>query len=147
MRRGAFYVRDEQGAAAVEFAMVVPVTVLLLLAIFHLCFAVYATSTLHWAAEQTARCASVAQLNTGLSCGTAQPAARTYAAAIYHGPLVNLSFQTQEIMDNTSGWCRQVSGSGTYRIVLGVVNIDVPVSATSCFPEQNVDGSATWPTS
>jgi Flp pilus assembly protein TadG len=137
MRRGTSYVRDEQGAAAVEFAMVVPVTVLLLLTIFHLSFAVYATSSLHWAVEQTARCAAVGQLNSGLSCGTTKSSAQTYAASIYHGPLVSPTFVAAEVTDSTSGYCRQVSGSGTYRIRLGVVNIDVPVSAQACFPEQN----------
>jgi hypothetical protein len=83
--------------------------------------------------EQAARCASVGQQNTGLSCGTTKASVQTYAASIYQGPLVNPSFTASE--NTTTGNCREVDGSGTYRIMLGFVNVDVPVTATACFPE------------
>jgi Flp pilus assembly protein TadG len=137
MRPRSSYARDEQGSAAVEFALLVPVTLLLLLGIFHLCFVTYAAGSLHWAVEQAARCASVGQRNTGLSCGTSISSVQTYARSIYQGPLVSPTFTASEVTSATTGYCRQVTGSGTYRIILGFVNVDVPVNATACFPEAN----------
>lgn len=141
MSRRRSYANDEAGAAAVEFAMVVPVAMLLLLVVFHLCFVTYATSSLHWAVEQAARCAGVGQQNTGVACSTSTTTGPTktdvqnYAAAIYKGPLVNPQFVASEGGTASAGYCRQVSGSGTYRIILGFVNVDIPVSAKACFPE------------
>jgi len=137
MRPRSSYARDEQGSAAVEFALLVPVTLVLLLGIFHLCFVTYAAGSLHWAVEQAARCASVGQRNTGLPCGTSIASVKAYAASIYQGPLVNLDFQPRDM-----GYCRRVYGEGTYKIILGFVNVDVPVSATACFPEGNT--GAPW---
>jgi len=142
MARLESYSMDERGAAAVEFALVVPVAMTVLFAVFHLCFVTYAANSLHWAVEQAARCAAVGQINTGLSCGTTRATTQTYAASLYQGPLVNPMFTASEVTDSTTGYCRQVYGSGTYRIILGVVNVDVPVNATACFPEQT--GGTAW---
>jgi Flp pilus assembly protein TadG len=142
MSRDVAYGRDERGSAAVEFAMVVPVMLIMLLGIFHMCFVTYATASLHWTVEQAARCAAIGQQNTGLSCGTSESSVQTYASTIYKGPLVSPSFIATEVTDSTTGYCRKVAGTGTYRIILGFVNVDVPVSATACFPEQK--GGAAW---
>jgi Flp pilus assembly protein TadG len=137
------YALGEQGAAAVEFALIIPVATMVLFAIFHLCFVTYATNSLHWAVEQAARCASIGQQNTGVACSTSTttgPSERdvqNYAAALYNGPLANVQFVASEVTDTTTGYCRQVAGTGNYRIVVAFVNVNVPISAKSCFPETN----------
>jgi Flp pilus assembly protein TadG len=141
MPRGPSYARDEQGAAAVEFALVIPVAMLLLMAIFHMCFMSYATGSLHWTVEQAARCASVGQQNTGVSCSTNTTTGpsigdvQNYAASLYKGPLTGVQFLADEVSDATTGYCRRVTGTGNYRIVALFVNFTVPISATACFPE------------
>jgi len=135
--------RDQRGSAAAEFALLLPVFALLVLGIFHFCALVYASSSLHWAVEQAARCAAVSRLNTGLSCGTTTSTTEAYALQIYKGPNIGLSagsFTAQAVTDANGNTCRQVSGTGTYRIQTGLVNVDVPLSASACFP------AATTPT-
>ena len=122
--------------------MILPALLILSLGVFHLCYAVYAASCLHWAAEQTARCAAMSQQNTGTTCGTTIATAQTYATGLYRGP--KLSALTFTGTDDTTNGCRRMQGSGTYRIATGFVNVDVPISAKACFP---VAPTPTWPVS
>jgi len=119
------------GSAAAEFAIVLPAMLILALGIFHLCYAVYASSSLHWAVEQSARCAAMSQQNSGLSCTTIANTT-TYAEALYEGP--KLSSLTFTPADDTADGCRQVQASGTYRISTGFVNVNVPITAKACYP-------------
>jgi hypothetical protein len=76
---------NDQGTTAVEFAIVAPVFITLLIGTLALCVALFLIGSLHYAAEEGARCASVktaCQVN-----GVADAAAtRTYAQNHYFGP-------------------------------------------------------------
>jgi len=134
---------DERGAAAAEFALLIPMTVLLVLAIFHLCAAVYASANLHFTVEQAARCAATSQLNTNAACGTTQATATAYAQRIYRGPGVGGTYGS---VDDTTDSCRQIKVTNArYVIALGFVNLTIPMAAQSCFPVP--PGGAAWPTS
>lgn len=128
---------DARGASAVEFAFVLPGVLLLILAVYNLCFVAYAASNLHWAAEQAARCAAMSQQNTGVPCGTTRSTAQTYAVGLYKGPTITPSFTASEDTSNSQSPCRKLVGTGTYRIAAGYVNLSVPISATACYPEMN----------
>lgn len=131
--------RKDHGSAAVEFALVLPVLVVLVFGIYHLCFAMYAAASVRWTVEQTARCGAISQANTGLSCGTRALAA-TYARSVYSGPrLSSISFTPS---DDTTNKCRKVHGQGTYPIHTGVLNVNVPISADACYPANT---SVAWP--
>jgi Flp pilus assembly protein TadG len=132
------YLSQDRGSSAVEFALVFPVMALLVFGIFHLCFLVYANANLHWAVEQAARCAAISQRNTGLSCQHPSNT-QSYALSVYKGPNIGLSVSSFTATTATN--CRQVSGSGTYPIRTGFVNLNVPLSATACFP---ADTTTPW---
>jgi len=132
------FLQQAGGSAAAEFALLVPVFALLVLGIFNFCALVYASSSLHWAVEQAARCAAVSHMNTGLGCGTTISSTQSYASSIYQGPRISPTFTAATDSSNS---CRRVSGSGTFRIQTGVVNVSVPLTATACFP---ADTSVSW---
>jgi Flp pilus assembly protein TadG len=128
--------RQDRGSSAVEFALVLPAVAILLFAIINLCYLVYAAAGLHWAVEQAARCAAISQKNTGLSCQT-KSQTQTYASAIYRGPAISPTFTAVEDTTNSNAPCRKVSGSGSYLLRFGVMNLSVPLDAKACFPEAN----------
>ena len=134
-------VRDEAGSAAVEFALLIPVTIVLVLAIFHLCAALYATANLHFAVEQASRCAATSQQNTNTACGVSQATAKAYAQGLYKGPGVGGTYASA---DDTANNCRKIEVTGAaYGVSLGFVSMNIPLSAQSCFPV--TPGGAAWP--
>ena len=51
-------VRDHSGAGAVEFALVLPAVLMVIVGGIHLCLVSYTLAGLHYATEAAARCAS-----------------------------------------------------------------------------------------
>jgi Flp pilus assembly protein TadG len=128
--------RDERGSSAAEFALVIPLVVMLVLGLLHLSLATYSAVSLHYAVEETARCLSVSGNNPS-GAATACPDAtkvQTYGRSRYRG-LYNISPQFSVVspaVTCTNG--QQVSGTGTYTIALGLLNVSIPMSAYACFP-------------
>jgi hypothetical protein len=58
---------------------------------------------------------------------------------MYQGP--NIGLTSSSFTATTGTHCRQVSGSGTYPIRTGFVNLNVPISAQACFP---ADTTTAW---
>jgi Flp pilus assembly protein TadG len=138
---------EEHGSALVEFALVIPVFAMVLLGTFQLMFMVYATSRLHWAVEQSARCAVISRSYSSAPAGDptvgcqSKGSTTTYANSIYNGPrLTSLTFTPTE-EPTCSG--RQVAGSGTYSFRAGLVNLSVPITAKACFPTP-IDPATPW---
>ena len=132
------YFADSAGSSGLEFALVLPATVILLLAVINLSLLVYATVGLHWSVEQAARCAAISQKNTSLSCQHPSNT-QSYALSAYKGPNIGLSTASFTAANGTN--CRMVSASGSYAIRTGFVNLNVPISAQACFP---ADTSTPW---
>lgn len=84
---------------------------------------VYSAAGLHSAVEQAARCYSV-NLN---QCGSSS-ATQTYAQSEYYG--VNNPTFTASVQ----ACGHQVAGTVTVPLIAVLMNVDVPLSATSCFP-------------
>ena len=115
---------DDGGTAAVEFALVAPVFVMLAVGTFYVCLCLFLTGSLHYAVEQAARCASVK--TTVCSDSTAIV---TYAQNSYFGPGGTPNFTYAAAACGNS-----VSASMNYTLDTGLRRFTLPVSATACFP-------------
>jgi len=120
--------RNQQGTTAVEFAIVAPVFIALLVGTLSLCVGLFLIGSLHYAVEEGARCASVKA-----ACQVAgipdAAATQTYAQNHYFGPNVSPTFTY------TAAACgNSVSASISYSMNVGFRTLTVPISATACFP-------------
>jgi Flp pilus assembly protein TadG len=118
------YWRDQLGAGAAEFAIVVIPFTAMIFGIIHLSLLFYANQTLQFAAEAAARCYSVDSVN----CATTG-AVQTYAAGRYTGPNISPSFVASGV-----GCGHTVTGTGNYQLNAVFVNVSVPLSVSACFP-------------
>jgi Flp pilus assembly pilin Flp len=115
---------DEDGTTAVEFAMVAPVFITLVIGILYLCLTLFTVGSLHYAVEEGARCASVKT-----TVCTDATTILAYTKNHYFGPGTSPAFTYAAA---TCG--HSVSASTNYVMDLGLKRITVPISATACFP-------------
>ena len=116
--------RSQEGTTAVEFAIIAPVFLLLILGTIGLCFALFLVGSLHFAVEDGARCASV---KTTICSNSATTIA--YTQSRYLGPNVSPTFTY------AAAACGQsVSASINYSMNIGFTTFVIPISATACFP-------------
>jgi Flp pilus assembly protein TadG len=119
---------DEGGTTAVEFAIVAPVFIALLVGTISLCIGLFLVGSLHYAVQEGARCASVktaCQVNGGPDAA----ATVTYTQNHYFGPSVSPTFTYAAAQCGNS-----VSASINYSMNVGFKTFTVPISATACFP-------------
>jgi len=115
---------DHAGGAAVEFAMVLPAFITVVIGGFYVCMIALTLSSMHFAVEAAARCASV----NATSCPDNTTTA-SYAAAHYAGVGLTPTFTAS---NPSCGY--QVAGSVTFALDMGLSSISVPLSTTACFP-------------
>jgi len=116
---------DERGTSAIEFAIVGPVFIFLLIGIFYLCMGLSVAGSMHYAVEEGARCASVRTLVCSDDSTTI-----SYTQSHYFGPSTAPNFTY-----NAAAACgHSVSGSISYVVDFGLKQIRVPITATACFP-------------
>jgi Flp pilus assembly protein TadG len=115
---------NDQGTTAVEFGIVAPVFIALLIGTISLCVALFLIGSLHYAVEEGARCASV---KTTICSDAATTVA--YAQSHYFGPDVSPTFTSTPAPCGNS-----VSASISYSLNVGFRTFVVPISATACFP-------------
>jgi Flp pilus assembly protein TadG len=116
--------QDQRGTTALEFALVAPVLIALLIGTIALCVGLFLIGSLHYAVEEGARCASV---KTAICTDAASTVA--YAQSHYFGPNVSPRFTYAAAACGNS-----VSGSISYSMNVGFSTYTIPVSATACFP-------------
>ena len=114
---------DERGTTAVEFAIVSPIFIALVIGILYLCLCLFLVGSLHYAVEEGARCASVR--TTVCKDATTTVA---YAQSRYLGPSSPTFTYAAAACGNS------VSGSINYVAQLGLTQFTVPIAATACFP-------------
>jgi Flp pilus assembly pilin Flp len=115
---------DQRGTTAVEFAIVAPVFIALLIGTIALCIGLFLIGSLHYAVEDGARCASV---KTTICSDAATTVA--YTQSRYFGPDVSPTFTYAAAACGNS-----VSASISYSMNVGFRTFTVPISATACFP-------------
>ena len=115
---------NDRGTSAVEFALIAPALVMLLVGGLSLCLMLFAVGSMHYAVEDAARCASAKPT----VCSDASSAI-AYAKSRYWGILGTPVFTYA-----TTACGHQVSVSVIYNLDVGMYRKSVPLSATSCFP-------------
>jgi Flp pilus assembly protein TadG len=127
--RGAL--RSNSGATAIEFAMLFPVYLLLLLGVVEFGRMFWTQSTLQQAVEAAARCASVNPSTCGSASATAD-----YAAAQMYG--VNIPSSDFTVTSPAPACGNQVTASVPFSfIVSALFPWNVTLTAQSCFPLQS----------
>jgi Flp pilus assembly protein TadG len=116
--------RDQGGATAVEYALVLPSFVLLLFGVISTAQLGGAISGLHFAVEEAARCSAV----NVTACGTSTTTV-SFAQARYHGPAIGAAFTS-----TTDGCGHTVRATGVFKLELAFTTLNVPLQATACYP-------------
>jgi Flp pilus assembly protein TadG len=114
---------DSRGTTAVEFAIVSPVFIALVVGMMYTALCLFLVGSLHFAVEDGARCASVR--TTVCSDATTTVA---YTQSRYFGP------SSPAFTFATAACGKSVSASINYVAQLGLTQFTIPVSATACFP-------------
>lgn len=114
---------DERGATIVEFALVAPAFLMLIVGGFYLSMLGFAASNMRYAVEAGARCASV---NTTVCSSNSTTV--TYTQSRFNG-----SF-TPTFVSSTATCGHLVTGSMTFVLDTGIKKISIPLTARSCFP-------------
>jgi Flp pilus assembly protein TadG len=115
---------DQQGTTAVEFAIIAPVFIAMLVGTMTLSIGLFLIGSLHFAVEDGARCASV---KTTICSDAATTVA--YTQSRYFGPAVSPTFTYAAAACGNS-----VSASISYSMNVGFRTFIIPISATACFP-------------
>jgi Flp pilus assembly protein TadG len=126
-RRRGFLVRllrENRGAAAVEFAMTVPILLLAMLGIIEFGRVLWAQNALHYAVEDAARCATI----DVTTCGT--PGAVQSFASTASG----MTFATSVFTVSTPSCGNQVSASYQFPFLTSLVSYNLVLSAQACYP-------------
>lgn len=117
---------DRSGAAAAEFALILPILLLITLGTINGSFMLYAYARLHYAAADAARCRAV---KTAVCSDDATTA--SYAMSRLAGPLVSPSFsRSTALCGNT------VTGTATFKVLTGLTATPITMQARACYPMQ-----------
>jgi Flp pilus assembly protein TadG len=116
---------DERGTTAVEFAIVGPLFIGLVIGILYVGLSLLLVNSLHFAVEDAARCASVR--TTVCKDG---PTTVAYAQSRYFGP------GTPTFNAPAPAACgnNYMTASINYVADLGLTQFTMPIAASACFP-------------
>jgi Flp pilus assembly protein TadG len=115
---------NRDGTTAVEFAIIAPAFITLIVGSIYLCLGLFLVGSLHFAVEEGARCASV---NTTVCSDSS--AIISYAQSRYFGPASSPKFSYAAAACGNS-----VSASVDYVANLGFKSVTIPITAAACFP-------------
>ena len=113
---------NRHGQTAAEFALILPCLVMLTIGTINLCAMLYTYTSLHYAVEDSARCASV---RPG-TCSNSTTV-NTYALTRYSGVTTDQNFV---VSLKPCGY--EVIGTATYAFSTGLVNLPVSMTAKAC---------------
>lgn len=120
--------RDQCGATAAEFALILAPLILLTLGTINLCGMMYTVSTLHFAVENTARWTSIAT-TTGGGTPPGASAIQAHGAGAYKG------FAAATFTPDPNATCgSKITATANYNFTTGLTSSIVPLSASACYP-------------
>ena len=130
-RRLAALERADDGATAVETALVMPLVLALFFGIIEVGHLLWTVCALNMAVEDAARCVSVSNVSTPPAslCDT-QIHMQTYAAGRTWGMTVPATIFTL----STPACGYQVNASYPYTPIIGYIPLSMTLSASACFP-------------
>jgi Flp pilus assembly protein TadG len=131
MTRATFF-NDQRGASAVEFALTMPVFLLMLLGVWQICFGMWAQFALQHGAEMAARCMNV---NPTVCGSTTITSTQSYAASQSYGLNPSPSVFTVSAPPSTTT-CGGYQISAAYKVSPVVANIGIPaftLHAQACY--------------
>lgn len=108
---------DSRGTTAIEFAVIAPVFLALLLGIIQLSLLGFTLANLNYAVEKAARCDAIS---------TGCPDIASY----YYAPSPTPVFT----YDTTAACGTSVNATVTYRLNVLIYQASIPLSASACFP-------------
>jgi len=118
---------ENQGTTTLEFAMVAPVFITLVVGAFFLSMGLFAVASMHFAVQQGARCAA---LQNTTNCKDAATTISYVQKNYYYGP------GTPTFSYDAPAACGySISASMSYVADLGLTKVTIPFAATSCFPQ------------
>lgn len=118
---------DAQGATIVEFALVVPILLMILWGGINLSMLGFSAANLRYATEEAARCAAV-KVTVCTDADTTQ----AHASANFNA-ITSAEATFVAVMAEACG--KRVDGSLEFEMQTGVGSITVPLSSTACFPQ------------
>ena len=122
-KRGA---RGERGSVAVEYGIILPVLLMLVLGIVDMGRLIWTQTTLDRAVEAAARCGAV----NAIQCGTV-PQVQSYAVGEAYG----LTIQTSDFAVSTQACGVEVKASYPFTLVIPwIARSELTLSATACYP-------------
>lgn len=114
---------SESGGVAVEFALISPALIMLIVGTLYIGLVMYSASGLHAAAEAAARCYSVSPSQCPDGAAT-----QLYAKNHYYGtgaPVFSAS---------VSACGHKVTGTATMVLSAGIAKWSIPFSSVACYP-------------
>ena len=116
---------DRSGGAAIEFALVLPAFLMLVVGGLFTAQLLFVESSLQYAVEEGARCASIKTTVCSDSASTLSYVQSHFDAA---------GSATPTFTSTTAACGHSVVGTVTFALDTGLTKIDVPLSASACFP-------------
>jgi Flp pilus assembly protein TadG len=123
-KRNFAFFNNDSGASAIEFAIVGPVFIGLLIGVMYVCLGLFLAGSLHYAVEEGARCASVKK-----TICTSSSTIISYAQNAYYGPASSPQFNY-----TTAACGKLVTASANFVANVGLTTVTIPISASACFP-------------
>lgn len=124
------FVDDRRGVAAIEFALLAPAFLMLLVGTMTMSILFFTASSLHFATEAAARCASV---KTTVCKDAATTAA--FASANYFGSTRSPVFAcTGRQCGGIASCGNKVTGTVTVTLDVGIASYSTPLRADACYP-------------
>lgn len=124
------FAADCRGIAALEFALLAPPFLMLLIGTMTMAMLFFTTTSLHFAAQAAARCASVKSTVCTNSATTT-----AFATANYFGSTRAPVFTCAgRLCGGTASCGNKVTGTVTVTLDVGIASYSTPLRADACYP-------------